>query len=174
MIVWKHIRPKRLREAAFREALLEEMQRTGEDIKRDFQKTTATWDHEVEFEVLMSLRGGLRGALTKGGTFLSVLVVTDDRIYGYVNDGTEEHIIVPKDAKLLRFRPFYIPKTQPGLIRSISGGAFGNEVFSEGVVHPGTEARKFDKTLEKKWEKPFKRRMEKAMKRGAKRCGHGM
>jgi hypothetical protein len=89
-------------------------------------------------------------------------------------EGTKEHIILPKNAKRLRFQNTYTAKTVPGVIGSRSGGPSGDTVFSNGVIHPGTEARNFTKIIEKTWQSKFKRIMEKAISNAAKRSGHAL
>ena len=163
MILFKEIKPKRFKEAAFRAALIDEMRKVGEDIKRSFNQTTATWKNRPEFEVVMALKHGPE-----------VFVWTDDEIYGYVSGGTEEHVILPVNAQALRFREGFIPKTRPGTLVSVAGAQFGKVIMTAGVIHPGTKPRDFDKQVKAKWEKPFKRRMEQAMKRAAKASGHAI
>ena len=145
-------------------------------MKQDFQKTTKTWEHDVQFETVISLR--------QPGP--SVLVGTDDEIYGYVNDGTggkgkgPTYPIpkVPKVKGALRFRwggkGSYKAKTKPRIIGSAPGGPSGPWVSFKQVQHPGTKARKFDEVIEKKWKSAFKTRMEKAMRDAAKASGHGI
>jgi hypothetical protein len=163
VIVWKPIRPKRLRDDLMRLTLLNAMREVGREIKRDYETLTATWEHKPRFEILISLRRGTE-----------VLVTTDDEIYRYVSEGTEEHVILPKEAKALRFREGFVAKTKPGQLISIAGATFGKVVFAAGVIHPGTEAREFDKAMQKRWEKRFKTRIEKAMREAAKKSGHLM
>jgi hypothetical protein len=103
-----------------------------------------------------------------------VLVGTDDEIYGYVNEGTKPHTIWAKNARTLAFPSAYTPKTRPGHMTAGSGGASGPTVFAAEVHHPGTEARNFDKAIQKEWKPKFKRLMEQAMKTGATASGHGM
>jgi hypothetical protein len=163
VILFKPIRPKRLREKEMRLELLSAMHKVGREIKKNFETTTATWEHKPKFEVIISLMHGPE-----------VFVWTDDEIYNYVSGGTDEHIILPVDAKALRFREGFIPKTKPGRLISIAGAQFGKVVMAAGVIHPGTEPREFDKLIKQKWEKPFKARMVTAMREAAKKSGHGM
>ena len=163
MILFKEIKPKRFKSAAFRMTLLNEMRKVGQEIKRDFDQTTATWEGRPEFEVVLAYKHGAE-----------VFVWTDDEIYKYVSEGTEEHIILPVNAKALRFREGFIPKTRPGTLISVAGAQFGTTVMVAGVIHPGTKPREFAQQVKRKWERPFKRRMEQAMKRAAKASGHAI
>lgn len=168
MISGKFVRPKKLNEAAFRSELLNAMRAVGNEVKRDFEETTRTWEDEnkPEFGMLISLTGG--------GPSLVVDVEANGEIYRYVNDGTRPHLI-PKDGPgVLRISEGYQPKTLPGVIGSRSGGSGNRFVIRKTQVqHPGTEPRHFDKAIAKKWQKPFKRAMEAALKKAAKESGHG-
>lgn len=161
-LVWKQIKPKRLNDKGLRLTLINKARKIGNDMKRDFEATTATWKHKPVFEMNVSTKG--QGP--------AVLVGTDDEIYGYVNDGTKPHDIYPVNAKMLRFQSGYAAKTSPGVIGSGGGGASGSMVFSRHVRHPGTKARKFDEIIAKKWQPKFKREMEDAMKAAAKESEH--
>jgi hypothetical protein len=166
----KQIKPGRLKVDAMRLELLNEMRKAGTAIRKDFEKTTKTWEHKPKFTQEISLTG-------PGPT---ILVGTDDEIYGYVSRGTKPHPIFAgyytgkSDKKVLAFGSKFKAKTRPGVIGSSSGGSSGKMVFTPFVQHPGTKPRKFEEAIEKKWRKQFKRRMEQAMARAAKASGHGL
>lgn len=128
----------------------------------DFELTTAFWEHKVKFEKLVAVRGGN----------IEMLVGTDDEIYGYVNYGTKPHIIKPKAPGYpLSFMVGGKAKTTPRQIVS-SKGVLGNiPVKAMAVHHPGTEAREFDKQIQKKFEKKFGNMAQKALDRAIKRAG---
>jgi len=159
-VVVKQIKPSRFKSEAFTEAVARAAKQVSNEMVLDFRETTRSWKHKPMFEAVVSVDPNAE-----------VLVGTDDKIYGYVNDGTKPHIIRPKRAKALRFKwggkGSYKPKTQPRVIGSTPGGPSGPEVALKWVRHPGTEAREFDKTIEKKWQPRFRRLMEQAMKQGA-------
>ena len=167
-IVGKVIKPARLKEDALRLKLLNAMRKGGRGIRRDFQKTTEHWKHDVQFDLEISL--------TLPGPF--VLVATDDEIYGYVNNGTEEHLIWAgiytgkSDKTTLFFSSQFVPKTRPGVIGSNPGFVGERDTHTPYVEHPGTEARNFDKIIQKTWEPKFKRLMEGAMRDAAHASGH--
>ena len=173
-LVIKQIKPRRFNDKAFRASLLGQMTKTKNDMLKDFQKTTATWKHKVEFEAALSQ--SLGGA--------SVHVITTDEIYNYVNNGTDPHPIFAgqytglSNKKALSFKwggkGSYRPKTRPRIIGSTPGGPTGPRVARAYVQHPGTKPRKFDLTIGKKWEPMFKRRMEQAMSKAAQASGHGI
>jgi hypothetical protein len=164
MIVMKSISPRRFNNEAFKQVIEAEVNRVADDIQKDFEATTATWKHKPEFEKVVSFEPSP----------VEVMVSTDDPIYAYVDKGTREHYIFPVKAKALAFPSGYKAKTTPDVLGSQAGGSFGPTVFSMGVLHPGTEARNFDKMIQKKWDKAFKTRMEKAMREAAKASGHGL
>src|SRR5512146_308466 len=103
MVVFKAIRSSKLKDRSMRLGLLSVAHRLEREIKKDFQGTTKTWDHQPEFTSMVSLKGGV-----------SVLVGTDDEIYNWVSNGTPEHEIGPVDADYLVFQPGYTTKTVPG------------------------------------------------------------
>lgn len=174
VLVFKAIKPEKLKEDAMRLALLNPLHKVGRDIHADFKKTTATWQHKVEFEVAVSL--ALGGA--------SVHVITTDRIYGYVNDGTVPHPIFAgyytglSSKRALSFqwggKGSYRAKTTPGFIGSQPGGPTGPRVAKPYVQHPGSKARGFDVAIQKRWEPEFKTRMEQGMSDAATASGHSI
>ena len=168
-IVFKEIKPPRLKDDALRLELLNAMRAAGTQIKKDFEKTTATWKRKPKFEMLISLTGP--GPV--------VLVDTDDEIYGYVSGGTKPHPIFAgiytgkSNKKALAFPARSTPKTKPGFIGSFGGSRSSETVVRPYVNHPGTKARKFEETIQKRRQKWFKGEMEKAMKKAAKSSGYG-
>src|SRR5688572_4065084 len=81
------ITPKNVPQAKeYLRAIEQAYQKTTKLTERDLTSTVKTWDHKVEFEIVEDRSGG-DYSLTAG---------TDDKIYGYVNDGTEPHEITPK------------------------------------------------------------------------------
>jgi len=125
-----------------------------EGIRRDFKKTTRTWDHKVTFFVKTAPR--LSGTIVAG---------TDDEIYNYVSGGTKAHAIRPKPTNksgLLAFQANYKAKTIPRKLKSRKGGSSGPMVFRRAVKHPGTKARLYAETIAKKWQPKFAKAMERA------------
>jgi len=164
MIKVKPIHPSKLNLPAMQQELEDEANSIADDIMLDFLLTTGTWEHDVKFEKIVQV----------GPDSIEILVDTDDEIYGYVNNGTRPHVILPKkEGGVLAFPSAYSAKTTPGIASSHAGGSSGETVFAKGVLHPGTEARKFDEIISKDWEKRFKSRLQEAMKRVAVASGHG-
>jgi len=169
-LVYKIIKPTRLNVAAMRLQLLNDMRKVGTQIKADFEKTTATWTTKVAFEEQISLSGGPQ-----------VEVYTTNKIYGYVDRGTEPHDIWAgfytgkSDKKVLAFSSKSTPKTIPGVIGSSAGSAGPVDTFRPYVAnHPGTKARNFSKEIEKTWTPKFKRAMEASMSKVTKASGHAL
>jgi len=152
-VVWKLIKPSRLNVAAIWYEIQSEIEKVGKDITKDFEKTTQTWNTKPEFKTLTDDNPP------------SVLVGTDDKIYGYVSGGTRVRYATMTN-------PFQA-KTQPGVIGSRAG--VGGVLFiSKKHPRPGIKAREFEATIEKKWKSPFKKRMELALARGIKKSGHSI
>lgn len=164
MILAKAIKPKKLNDKAMHAVFVKEANSIADEIEKDFQKTTKSWNRKVRFVKIV--------AISKNK--IEILVGTDDEIYRYVTEGTRPHVILPKNAPALRFQRTYKAKTTPGVIGSSSGGSSGPTVFSSGVIHPGTKARNFDDAIAKRWKKRFKRRMEAAMREAVKVSGHAI
>lgn len=135
----------------------------GAAMLADFEKTTKTWKHKPTFKF----------KVTENGQQTTVTVSTTDKIYGFVDQGTEAHIIKPKHAKVLAFPGGkYRAKTKPHVIGSTTGGASGKTEFVPEVHHPGTEPRYFARDIQAKWQPRLKKDIEQAIARAAKKSGH--
>lgn len=126
-------------------------------MQKDFQRTTRTWKTSVIFVIHKTTANGdtLRGS-----------VGTDNKIYGYVNDGTRAHIIRPKRARALRFQTGYRAKTKYRVLSSSSGGAYGAVAYAQIVHHPGTKPREFDITIADMRQSDFEKAVAQAIVRG--------
>lgn len=170
MLTFKTIKPERLKDDKMRLTLLNAVRKAARDIRKDFEKTTRTWEHKPKFEEVVSLTGPGPVAL----------VGTDDKLYRWVDEGTKPHEIWAgaytgrSQHRHLAFREGFEPKTIPRVIDSRQGGTWGPYRYAPMVHHPGTEARQFDKTIAETWESKFKRRMEQAMSEAAKDSGHAI
>lgn len=165
-LVIKAIKPARFNDKAMTERLRYHAKKVAEEMKKDFEATTKTWQHKVAFTQTVSGGKGLEGIVAE--------VATSDEIYTYVDQGTKPHIIRPVHAKMLAFPSIFSPKTKPRVIGSGSGMKGPVDTFRQEVHHPGTEAREFSKTIEEKWQPRFRDRMQAAMKDAAKASGHSM
>src|SRR5690606_853681 len=118
-------------------------------MKRDFQRTTRTWEHEVTFHQLTEIEPDP-----------TVAVYTEDEQYGYVSGGTR--------VRRALMSPDFEAKTRPGALDSFPGR--GGVVFiSRKLNLPGIEARNFPEAVEKKHKRPHQRDVEAAIKRAVER-----
>jgi hypothetical protein len=127
--------------SGFADALEKLLDDEADEVKKDFEKTTSTWETKVNFTINKTKFG--RGISTKS------------KIYGYVNNGTRAHTITARRARVLAFGSASRPKTRPGVIASSNGGSGGSTVYRRQVRHPGTTAREFDKAIYAKSQKRF-------------------
>ena len=118
----------------FKQQITKAAERTRNQIKRDFEKTTKNWKTEVDFEVKRK----------RTGDTYTFTASTDNEIYGYVNNGTRPHLIEAKNAPFLVFAYGGTPKTQPNVLKSGKGSRGTKWASKKSVKHPGTEARNFD------------------------------
>jgi hypothetical protein len=169
-VVWKVIKPKRLKEDAFRLFMLNALRKFNTTMKKEYAKTTRTWTHKVTFEGLVSLQGS---------KFTS-MVDTSDVIFGYVDKGTGQaaghgglYPIAPHPPKkALRWNSKFSAKTVPGVVGSLPGYSGGDPVYAKKVMHPGIRPRGFTKNIEKVFQGKFTKACEEAMSQFAKGCGH--
>lgn len=133
---------------AFRQDIQRINQNTAKAMKRSFQKTVRTWEHPVTFH-----------QITESRPDPTVLVYTDDDIYGYVSGGTRVRYVV--------MTPDFSPKTRPGLLDSRPGRG-GVSHFDFRHPRPGIQARKFDVLVERRHKKRHQREVERAIQRALK------
>lgn len=147
--------------------LLNALRAEGREIKRDLTKPTATWKHKVTFQMKISL--------TRVSQMGYVKVWTDDKIYGYVNNGTPPHLmgpIYPVNKKALKIPTGGSrPKTRPGRLQAYKGGAKGPYAIRRSTkqfVHPGTKPRLFTTAVVRRIErtKRFRKRLDQAIHNG--------
>lgn len=149
--------PQPLNRLAMLKQLQDGMQKLGEDIRDDFERTVKTWHDKPDFEPAHNK------VLLVGANMMKVESVTEDLTYKYVVDGTRPHIIRPRIAKQLRYPGTFSPKTVPGLIDSGPGfsGPPGQRRME--VHHPGVEARHFDRAIRDKQKANAKQIMSSAI-----------
>ncbi len=152
-LVFKSIRAGKARglfdDKAFRADLRRINQAEARAMKRSFQRTTRTWEHEVTFRQMTEIEPEP-----------TVLVYTTDEIYGYVSGGT-------RVRRALMSRDFS-PKTRPGVLDSRPGR--GGVVFiSRKLNRPGIQARRFPELVEEKHLKGYRRDVERAITRALER-----
>ena len=139
-VKFRAVRPPALKAGAAQRIMRNALRTEARHIKKEFEKTTATWDHDVDFREHTHLKLSY--------SVMSVEVETDDEIYHFVSGGTKPHDIRPKkQGGTLAFQSGYKAKTSPRQIGSRSGGSFGATVFAKAVKHPGTKAREFPEVI---------------------------
>jgi len=154
-MTFKAILPGKFREDVFMPEFMAGMLDTNKAIRKDFDRTVKTFETKVDFDA----------DTVAGSTKITTEVYTKNRIYRFVNNGTDHrHAVMSMD---------YIPKTIPNIIDAGRGRGRLRYV-SKKVNKPGIQARNFDLAIAKQQEKPFRERMTEAMRRGAKKCGHAM
>lgn len=113
------------------------MQAAADEAVKDFQATTETWQHGVEFTQKKQKDG--------------ILIGTKDDVWNMLDKGTRPHDIVAKKIALRFPGGPYRAKTRPGFIGSQQGGSSGGPVFRRKVHHPGTAPRGWSTIIAKKW-----------------------
>lgn len=136
--------------AAVRAAVRGALDDTADDVERDFNRTTASWSHDVPFTTVVQT--------------WARIVMTQEAIYNMLNKGTAPHEIMPRSARALVFQVPYQAKSTPGVIASKSGGTGGQTVYTRGPVqHPGTAPRQWDQTIAETYLAVFPVRMQAAI-----------
>ncbi len=167
VLKFKPIIPRGIDPKVFERELKAEKKKIAKEIKADFEKTTRTWESNVQFIEQTKLEGDK----------WDLKISTRNKIWHYVNEGTKKHMIVARRARALRFKEYSIPKSfAPGFLAGAGnlisgpGASFGNDVYTPYVNHPGTKARKFSITITNMWRKRYYDRMRAAMKRAHLKC----
>lgn len=157
--LFKGIRKGKWSERDLRARLLAQMNHFVAVVQKEYAKTTRTWKKKPKFEALESFK--------PDGP--AVLVGTDDAIYKYVDEGTKRHVIMAgaftgkSNKNMLAWPSKFRAKTRPGYIGSSQGMKKPPIAHARIVLHPGTEARNFTKTIQKENEKKFKEAMQKVL-----------
>lgn len=154
----KGIKPKKLRVDKVRLNLLNALRAEGAEVKREFEKTTATWQGaKPTFEIAISLTGGEATVLIgPGGN-------TDGaQKWVRLNEGTRPHVIKAKNKPTLAFRTNFRPKTKVKTFASTSGSSSPPWAYAKQVKHPGIDAREWSSEIVKRRRKRFTQTMIKA------------
>jgi len=138
------------RVGAQRRAIEGALDAVARDIQEDFDRTTATWEHDVAFPI------------AKAGEFVRTIGTTD-AIYAMLDAGTPEHLIFPRNGKFLKFQTPFRAKTVPQSIMSGPGSVGSQTVYSRGVIHPGTKARAWAATIADTWRDVWPGRLQQAI-----------
>jgi len=172
VLLFKGVKKTKWSDRSLRAKMLAQMNHYVSVVKKDYQLTTATWSEPVKFEALE--------AFSPDGP--TVLVGTDNKIYGYLDEGTGKwgkshrpYVIMAgaftgkSNKSWLYFRKGYTAKTKPNFIGSGAGGAAKGEMVKARIVlHPGIKPRNFTKILQKKHQPAFKKAMQDVLTKWAK------
>ena len=120
-------------------------------LKRQYAKTTRTWNTAVRFYQKTSSRP----------PDIIVSVGTDNMIYKYVSEGTDRrYAVMTKD---------FSPKTRPYVIRSYRGrGGFAYLDLKN--PRRGIRGRRFAETIAKEGQQPYQADLEAALRRAEQRA----
>jgi len=111
-------------------------------VNDDFKATVKTWTKPASFDK--------KGARKVGGK-LEAQTSTSNQIYFFLTRGTKKNYPIPRSGTAnLSFRSGYRAKTRVRVVGSRGGGSFGPRVFAKKVIHPGIDARDFDKEIAKR------------------------
>lgn len=176
------ILPKAFDSTAMRKALGREHTLIVQDIKKDYEKITATWAHQVRVVNKRTRWHIGDGDANLPGTFESYTGpdpsdAENYRIFTYVEKGTRPHLIFPKKpGGRLTFiwggYGSYKAKSTPRTIGSQAGGPTGSLVSRPYVRHPGTKKREFTVVLQGKWQANTNVRMASALVRAISASNH--
>ena len=152
MIKMSAIKPsaKAINFTRFADAAKLGMKDAAEAAVKDFEKTSATWNHQPTFVV-------------KEQKFAYAIGTADD-VWNMLDHGTRAHLIVARRAKRLRFGVGGSPKTRSGFIGSVSGQAGQGAIFRPVVHHPGTTARAWSKLIGAKYKVQLQQYISKRIK----------
>jgi hypothetical protein len=156
----KGLKPKKLKISQVRLNILNELRAEGRVVKKEFEKTTATWKGaKPTFEIAIGLTG----------TDAIVLIGPGGNPEGaqkwvWLDEGTKPHTIKAKNAPNLVFRDGrgFKAKTKVKTFSSGPGANTGAIVTKKQVAHPGIEAREWSAEIVKRRQKKFTRRILKA------------
>lgn len=143
------IKGKMIDESVLGKYLFEAVQKELTEIDREFEQTVNTWNGKP----------GFKKEVVPHPDRIQGTVSTDNKIYGYINNGTSvRRALMSKNWK---------SKTKPGFIGSGQGA--GHVVFiSRRISRPGIKARNFDKVIARRVQKRFLDRVNEAYAKGIK------
>lgn len=130
----------------------QELAKEKKAVLREYQITVRTWNKKPDFKADEDSDG--------------VTVGTDDKIYGYVDDGTKPHVIKARRAPTLRFYAGgFVSKTVPGRLNPRAGRSANQNLRRPLMVnHPGFAGREFTKQILERSRARFARNLQKRIK----------
>ena len=125
-----------LKNAAASAAARDAAYNVGRRMRRVFEKTVETWEHQVEFD--LNITGRI------GRDVVGLMIKTDDEIWNWLDKGTSVRFAQgspnPEDG--------YVPKTKPGWFGSQASDSY--MVFTM-YPQPGIEARRWSSDQRMLW-----------------------
>ena len=154
----KGLKPSKLKVDKVRLNILNELRAEGRVIKKEFDKTTATWKGaKPTFEIAVGLTG------TDAIVIIGPAGSTEgSQKWIWLNDGTRPHVIKAKNAPNLVFRTGFTAKTKVRTFSSSVGSSSPPWRSTKQVNHPGIEARDWTGEIVKRRQKKFTKRILKA------------
>lgn len=154
----KGLKPSKLKVDKIRLNILNELRAEGEIVKKEFEKTTATWQGaKPTFEIAIGLTG--QDAIVLIGPAGST---EGAQKWVWLDKGTKPHTIQAKNVPNLAFRVNFKPKTKVKTFSSSAGSIAPPWVNTPKVNHPGIEARDWTGEIAKRRRKKFTQRILKA------------
>lgn len=155
-VIFREKGPTPLNYQAMRDVLVNALEAGGILIRKDFESTVSTWNKKPQWQPSSTT------PVERGHHAIAETSVVDD-VYGWVERGTEPHIIVPVRARALRFPGTFTAKTVPGVIGSGPGYSGPPIIYSKGVLHPGIKPRDFESKIAEKAKSDLPIRLKIAM-----------
>jgi hypothetical protein len=127
------------------------LEREYRAVEKDYESTVKTWKRQPSFEGEIATNEAIIG--------------TDNKIYGYLENGTPAHPITAKRAPFLAFyRTGFVSKTTPQRLPARRGKK-ANQDFRlvKRVKHPGIEARNFSTRIAKRAQRRLKKEVAKEL-----------
>ena len=161
------ILPDKFKEGAVRLYILNEVRKIRTQVKKDVERTFATWDKKPKVHTKSpSLAGGV----------IDISVYVKDEIYTLISEGQPSQVkVLSPDKKAFKFPGTFSAKTVPGVIDAKSGSS-GPPIFSrKKIITTGPiKARKFDETITRLWETKLPEMLQEGFERAADISGHAM
>lgn len=162
----KGLKPKKLKIKQVRLNILNVLRAEGKIVKKELEKTTATWEGDKPtFEIAIGLTGQDAIVLIgPGGNQKGA------QKWVWLDQGTKPHQIkaknpriIKRDGKTIIMPPMltfrdgrgFRSKTKVKTFASRKGANTGSWVNKKEVKHPGNEAREWSITIVKQRKKPF-------------------
>jgi hypothetical protein len=102
----------------------------------DYEMCTFGWKHSPKF---------VRRKAAKMGGIVRAVVGTNDRNFSRINDGTSG-VVRARKARFLSFRPGYVARTRPGMLKSGSHARYGKPIVRR-QVRREIKPRRFTETI---------------------------